>query len=382
MKIVVFGLTITSAWGNGHATTYRSLLRALARRGHTIDFVEKEAEWYRNNRDLPEPEFCNVLLYEDWDQEGRALVRRCSDADALVIGSYFPDAIKAAERLFSAGSRPVFFYDIDTPITFAQLRRRELCPYLDPAMIPQFSAYLSFTGGPLLRELEQLFGAQYAAPLYCSVDPDSHRPVAPQQEFRSELSYLGTYAADRQPKLMRLLNATAEHFPEAHFLVAGATYPEDTAWARNVRQITHISPPDHPAFYCSSRFTLNLTRAEMIAVGYSPSVRLFEASACGAAILSDSWAGLQEFLTPGEEVLLTETTQQVIDVLKHTSEAERAQMGSRARERILTEHTSAHRAEEFESIVSQCALSRARPWSATHPEIERTDLAHPSPTPQ
>jgi spore maturation protein CgeB len=382
MKIVVFGLTITSAWGNGHATTYRSLLRALARRGHKIDFIEKQAEWYRNNRDLPEPDFCNVSLYEDWNQEGRALLRRCSDADAVVIGSYFPDAIAAAEQLFSAGCRHVFFYDIDTPITFAHLRRRELCPYLDPAMIPHFSAYLSFTGGPLLRELEQFFGAQQAVPLYCSVDPDFHRPVAPQQGFRSELSYLGTYAPDRQPKLMTFLNATAEHLPEAHFVVAGATYPEDTAWARNVRHITHISPPDHPAFYCSSRFTLNLTRAEMIAVGYSPSVRLFEASACGAAILSDNWAGLQEFLKPGEEVLLPQTTHQVVDVLKHTTEGERAQMGRRARERILAEHTSAHRAAEFESIVSRCALSRANPWSATHPGIERTDLAHPSATPQ
>jgi spore maturation protein CgeB len=382
MKIVVFGLTITSAWGNGHATTYRSLLRALARRGHRIEFIEKQTEWYRNNRDLPEPEFCKVVLYEDWEREGRSLVRRCSDADAIVIGSYFPDAIHAAEQIFAAGYGPVFFYDIDTPITIAHLRRREPCAYLDPAMIRNFAAYLSFTGGPLLRELEEHFGAQYAAPLYCSVDPDFHHPVRARRQYRCEMSYLGTYAKDRQPKLMTLLNAAAEDMSGAQFVVAGAMYPEEIRWAANVRRIAHVSPPDHPAFYCSSRFTLNLTRAEMIAVGYSPSVRLFEASACGAAILSDNWPGLAEFLTPDEEVLLPQSTDEVVYLLKHTSDLERNRMGRRARERILAEHTSAHRAEEFEAIVSRCGLTPVRRWPVTHAAIGRTDPERLSPVPR
>jgi spore maturation protein CgeB len=356
MKIVVFGLTITSAWGNGHATTYRSLLRALARRGHRIEFIEKDVEWYRGNRDLPQPDFCTVRLYEDWKLDGRALVRRCSDADAIVIGSYFPDAIAAAEKIFAAGYGPVVFYDIDTPITVGKLRRDGCAEYVNAELIPSFSAYLSFTGGPLLRELQTDFGAQQAFPLYCSVDPDLYRPSRARARYRCDLSYLGTYAEDRQPKLTALFNGAASQMPEAKFVVAGAMYPKHLAWGKNVRRITHVPPPDHAAFYSSSRFTLNLTRADMVQAGYSPSVRLFEASASGAAILSDDWPGLPEFLTPGAEVLLPANAEEVCRILRHMTDAERIHIGSRARERILAEHTSTHRAMEFEAIVSHCTV--------------------------
>ncbi len=352
MKIVVYGLTVTSSWGNGHATTYRSLLKALARRGHTIDFVEKDVEWYRSNRDLPEPPFCSVHLYEDWTLSAAGLLALADDADAVVIGSYFPDAIAVTQALAQHGRCPVLFYDIDTPITVAALRAGGRTDYLDAALIPSYAAYLSFTGGPMLQEIEERFGARRAVPFYCSVDPELYQPTSGCAEFTYDLSYLGTYAPDRQPKLMSLLNATAARLPERRFLVAGPQYPDSIAWSPNVERIVHLAPPEHPAFYSSSRFTLNLTRDDMVAAGYSPSVRLFEASACGAAILSDPWLGLDEFLTPGSEVLLPKDATEVADLLEHFSETERAAMGQRARERILAEHTSAHRALQFEEVVS------------------------------
>ncbi len=352
MKIVVFGLTITSAWGNGHATTYRSLLKALARRGHQVTFIEKDLAWYSENRDLPTPSFCTLALYQDWGVSGEALVRACGDADAIIVGSYFPDAIQATEALLSAGLGPLFFYDIDTPVTLAELRARGRTEYLEGAHIAHFDAYLSFTGGPVLGELETRFGARRAIPLYCSVDADLYQPTPVRGVFRCDLSYLGTYAADRQPKLMRLLDQAAELLPESRFLVAGAMYPGETTWAPNVARLTHVPPPDHPAFYSSARFTLNLTRADMVAAGYSPSVRLFEASACGTAILSDDWAGLQEFLTPGQQVLLPRDEHDVRDILVNMSEEERRRFGRDARERILESHTSMHRADQFEAIVS------------------------------
>ena len=354
MKLVVYGLTVTSSWGNGHATTYRSLFKALARRGHTIHFIEKDVEWYRSNRDLPEPPFCNVHLYESWGDDSAPLLALSHDADAVVIGSYFPDAIAATCALAEEQRCPLLFYDIDTPITMSQLRARGASEYLEAALIPQYGAYLSFTGGPTLHELEQRFGAQRAIGFYCSVDPDMYHPTPVRDEFRCDLSYLGTYAADRQPKLMRLLNTTATQSPQHTFIVAGPQYPAGTAWASNVRRIIHLSPPEHPSFYSSSRFTLNLTREDMVAAGYSPSVRLFEASACGAAILSDAWTGLGEFLTPGEEILLPHSPEDVLRMLRDFSDAERTQLGKRARERILAEHTSEHRAAQFEDIVSQC----------------------------
>lgn len=358
MKIVIFGLTLTSSWGNGHATTYRSLVKALARLGHRIDFVEKDVEWYRSNRDMPHSEYCTIQLYDQWEQAAEKLLRLSADADVVVVGSYFPDAKAATEALLEQGSAPVLFYDIDTPITMAKLRAEGRTEYLDAAAIPRYAAYLSFTGGPALRELEERFGAPRAVAFYCSVDPELYMPAPERELYRCDLSYLGTYAADRQPNLDLYLNGPAGLLPEKEFLVAGPQYPQDLKWPGNVRRMFHVYPGDHPAFYCSSRFTLNLTRADMVAAGYSPSVRLFEASACGAAIISDSWTGLEEFLTPGEEILLPEDARGVAEILTAMPESERVRLGQRARERILAEHTADHRARQFEQIVAQCYAAR------------------------
>ena len=354
MKIVVLGLTITSSWGNGHATTYRALLRALAARGHRIEFIEKDVEWYRSNRDLPHPEFCSVHLYDAWDSSAAALLQISADADAVVVGSYFSDAVAATSGLLEQARCPLLFYDIDTPITLQRLRNEGGTEYLEADLIPGYSAYLSFTGGPALAELEKNFGAQRAVPFFCSVDPDLYQPTPHRAEFRCDLSYLGTYAEDRQAKLDRLLSGAASLLPKKDFLVAGPQYPEHISWPPNVRRMVHISPPGHPAFFSSSRFTLNLTRDAMVAAGYSPSVRLFEASACGAAIISDNWVGLDHFLTPGEEVLVPADAVELTYMLEHMSEAERKRIGQRARDRILAEHTSEHRAVEFEQIIAEC----------------------------
>lgn len=358
MKFVFFGLTITSSWGNGHGTTYRSLLKALAARGHRLQFVENDVEWYRSNRDMPEPEFCSVALYDDWAQDARRLKALARDADAIVIGSYFPDAVTATRELLEDGHETILFYDIDTPITIQRLRTDGRAEYLDPELIPHYAAYLSFTGGPILREIESRFGSPWAVPFYCSVDADAYKPRPVRKEFECALSYLGTYAKDRQPKLEILLNESARLTPEQRFIVAGPQYPSEITWPKNVERIIHLSPPEHPTFYSSSRFTLNLTRDDMVAAGYSPSVRLFEASACGAAILSDSWTGLDEFLTPGEEVLLPRDAQEVKAILEGMPEHDRLRMGQRARQRILDQHTSVHRAAQFEEVVERCAARR------------------------
>jgi spore maturation protein CgeB len=350
MKIVILGLSITSSWGNGHATTYRSLCRALAKRGHTISFWEKDVPWYRSARDLPNPGYCKAQLYEHWHATEPKILADTSDADAVVLGSYFGDGIKAADALLSSCPAPVLFYDIDTPITMAALESKGGCEYLRSDQLSGFSAYLSFSGGRVLERLESTFGAQEAIAFYCSVDTDAYRDTGKAKTPSCDLSYLGTYSPDRQEKLHRLLGLPAQELPNQEFVVAGSQYPQ-MKWPRNVTWIEHIPPPEHPAFYSSSRYTLNLTRLDMVHAGFSPSVRLFEAAACGAAIISDAWEGLDEFLTPDSEVLVVEQTQEVVEILSHVREAERRQMGAASRERILASHTSQHRAEQFERIV-------------------------------
>lgn len=356
MKIVIYGLTITSSWGNGHATTYRSLAKALSAKGHQIHFIEKDVEWYRNNRDMPHPPYCSVHLYDSWSKHLRDI---SVDADAVIVGSYFPDAIPLTHELLDADLGPLFFYDIDTPITLSRLRACGHTDYLDAGLIPHFSAYLSFTGGPTLQELRDCFGSPNPVPFYCSVDTDLYSPAAPSNRYKCDLSYLGTYAADRQSMLDRFINGSASLLPSMQFLVAGSQYPKDCAWPSNVGRIIHISPREHASFYSSSRFTLNLTRADMVAAGYSPSVRLFEAAACGAPLLSDNWLGLDEFLAPGEEILIPVDEYEVASILRHFPERDRKLLAARARERILSCHTAEHRAAQFEAIVAGCYAGKA-----------------------
>ena len=350
MKIVICGLSITSSWGNGHATTYRALTRALRARGHDVVFFERDLEWYASNRDMPEPPFCRVHIYEHWQDIANLLRRELDETDVAMVGSFFPDGIKAIDAMLDSGSGVKAFYDIDTPITVSQLRAGN-AEYLRRDQIPDFNVYFSFTGGPTLSELQNRFGARRAVPLYCSFDPDRYRWREPDLRYQCDLSYMGTYAPDRQAKLEEFLCKPARHLSEKEFLLAGPQYPTDTAWPKNVRRIVHLEPEFHPYFYSSSLFTLNLTRDAMVEAGYSPSVRLFEAAGCGSAIISDEWPGLDTFFNPKEEILLARSSADVISCLKNVGENEARQIGLRAQGRVMAEHSAQRRAIEFEEIV-------------------------------
>lgn len=360
MKLVFLGLSITSSWGNGHATTYRGLCRALAARGHRVVFYEWDAPWYSGaHRDLP-PEACDyaeIRLFEDWNAARGELRRELADADAALLGSYFRPGIAAADFLAQEYDGPRLYYDIDTPITVRAYRDEGAAEYLRADQVPSFDVYFSFTGGPVLRELETRYGSPRAVPLYCAVDPTNHVRTPAWPEFACALGYMGTYAPDRQPGVESLLNEPARQRPELDFIVAGPQYPADIRWPANVRRYDHLPPADHAAFYSSNRLTLNVTREEMRRWGWSPSVRIFEAAACGAAIVSDRWEGLDRFLEPGTEVLLPETPGDVVAYLD-LSDAEVRAIGEAARERILSSHTNAARAEEFEAELER-VLQRA-----------------------
>jgi spore maturation protein CgeB len=357
VKIVICGLSITSSWGNGHATTFRALARALHARGHELIFFERDVEWYASNRDMPAPPFCQVHIYEQFSDIRTLLRRELNRADVAMVGSFFPDGVKAIDEMLESNAGVKTFYDIETPITFSKLREDE-AEYLRREQVPGFDVYFSFTGGPMLREIETRFGAARAVPLYCSFDPDRYRSLQPDVRYQCDLSYMGTYAADRQIKLDELFCAPARLLPEKQFVIAGPQYPASFALSKNVRRIIHLEPEFHPYFYSSSRFTLNLTRDEMVRAGYSPSVRLFEAAGCGAAIISDWWPGIETFFTQGEEMILARASSDVIATLLNLGEREARGIGRRAQERVLAEHSARRRAAQFEEIVGSTSMLR------------------------
>lgn len=346
MKLVVLGLSLGSSWGNGHATTYRALLKAFAARGHDILFLEREVPWYAGDyRDLPAPDFCRLNYYADLDD----LTRWQADiaaADAVIVGSYVPQGVDVARYVQQQAKGRTAFYDIDTPVTLAKLARGDF-EYLSPDVIPGYDVYLSFTGGPTLDRLEREFGSPAARALYCSVDTQAYRPLDVPKTW--DLTYLGTYSDDRQPTLTRLLIDVARAAPHRRFAVAGPQYPADIDWPANVERIEHLPPAKHAAFYSASRFTLNVTRADMIAAGWSPSVRLFEAAACGTPIISDRWEGLDTIFAADSEIILADTTNDVVAALDRDAAA----IGQAARARVLSAHSADTRAIELETYLRE-----------------------------
>ncbi len=352
LRIVIIGLSITSSWGNGHATTYRGLVRSLTRRGHDVLFLEHDKPWYAANRDMPRPPFGRTCLYQSIDDLRARFSHEVRDADAVVVGSYVPEGSSVGQWVTGLARGVTAFYDIDTPVTLAALDRGD-CEYLSPSLIPRYDRYLSFTGGPTLRLIERRYGSPRALPLYCSFDPDLYHPCTdrPRPAARWALGYLGTYSPDRQPTVDRLLLQPARRLADRRFAVAGPQYPSDIDWPPDVDRIHHIAPAGHRGFYCDQRFTLNVTRADMIRAGWSPSVRLFEAAACGVPIISDHWEGLTDFFTPGIEIITASTPHDVIAALVDMPDHQRHAIASAARAKSLSCHTADHRAAELEGYL-------------------------------
>jgi spore maturation protein CgeB len=350
MKLVIFGLTVSSSWGNGHATIWRGLLRALIRRGHHVVFFERDVPYYAAHRDQHDLPGGTLELYSDWDEIRPSAERCLADADVAMVTSYCPDGSAATDLVLESSTALRTFYDLDTPVTLAELRAGRPLTYIGPRGLKDFDLVFSYTGGRALEALRDELGARNFLPLYGSVDPEVHKPVPAADDFRADLSYLGTYAADRQRALERLFIEPARRLPQLRFLIGGAQYPQDFPWTSNIHFVWHIPPPMHPAFYCSSRLTLNVTRSAMARMGYCPSGRLFEAAACGVPIVSDWWEGLDEFFTPNQEILVAHSSDDSVRALE-LSDEELNRIARAARERALSQHTAEQRASEFEAAV-------------------------------
>lgn len=346
--LVILGLSLSSSWGNGHATTYRALIRSLHRHGRRVLFLERDKPWYSSNRDLQNPEYCDLAFYNSPEELSTNWRNEIESAEAVIVGSYVPEGVVVARLVLEMAPGKVAFYDIDTPVTLSKLDQDDF-EYLTPDLIPSFSAYLSFSGGLALEILKEKYEARRAEPLYCSVDIRHYYPEDLGAKW--DLGYLGTYSKDRQPPLDSRLIQAAARWKGGRFVVAGPQFPAEITWPANVQRIEHLAPGLHRAFYNEQRFTLNITRNSMVRLGHSPSVRLFEAAACGTPIISDYWRGLEDFFVPGKEILISESPDQTNAYLIEMSEEQRREVAGRALKKVLSAHTSDHRARELETLL-------------------------------
>jgi spore maturation protein CgeB len=345
VKVVFLGLTITSSPGTSHATNYRGLVRELVSRGHDVLFCERDVPWYENTRELRELRGSQLCLYRSPDELAQLVGEQIAAADLVIVGSDIPDAVSVAEYVLQTAEGRTAFYDMDTPVTLSKLDGGD-CEYLTTTLVPRFDIYLSSTGGPTLRRLEAEYGARRAIPFYCLVDPRGFLSVASRPCW--DLGHLATYSEDRQSRLEALLLSPARALRARRFVVAGPEYPETITWPANVARIRQVSQARHAVFYGAQRFTLNVTRDPMRAAGWSPSMRLFEAAACGTAIITDDWPGLEQFFVPEKEILVAQSADDVLRALVETSVEARLSMAARARQRVLREHTATRRVDQLE----------------------------------
>lgn len=345
VKITIFGLTISSSWGNGHATPYRAIIKALHRQGHQIHFFEKDVPYYRSRRDFDSAPYCQLHLYPEWAEIRKVALSEADSSDVVLTASYLPEGRRINDEVLDLGHALKVFYDLDTPVTLAALGAGN-AEYLSPGQLSEFDLVLSFTGGPILAELENRYGVRMARPLYGCVDPDDYYRVKPSPDFQCDLSYMGTYAAGRQEKVDSLFLGPARLHPEKQFVLAGSLYPYGWQWPGNVRRIEHVALREHPRFYSSSRITLNITRAEMAKWGWCPSGRFFEAAACGTPVITDWWEGLDWFFDVAGDLLVVDRPEHMEQAMA-MSDADLSALARQARQRTLDDHTGQVRARQL-----------------------------------
>ncbi len=378
LDIAFFGSSLVSAYWNGAATYYRGVLRALARRGHRITFYEPDAYGRQQHRDIPDPDWARVVVYPGEGEEGvfRAL-EAARAADLVVKASGVGVFDQLLEREVLALQRPgtiVVFWDVDAPATLERLRDDPADPFR--ALIPRYDLVFTYGGGdPVVGEYGAL-GARSCVPIYNAVDPETHYPVAADPRFEADLGFLGHRLPDREARVDEFFLGVAARLPRHRFLLGGNGW-EDKPMPVNVRYLGHVYSGDHNAFNCSPRAVLNINRASMARTGYSPPTRIFEAAGAGACIITDRWAGIEEFLEPNREVLVASDGADVASQLEGLTAERAVVIGRAALERVLAEHTYTRRAAAVERALDALVAvpSRSGPAAAPSP-LQQSSPSH------
>jgi spore maturation protein CgeB len=352
MRISFFGSSLVSAYWNGACTYYRGIIRSLHRLGHEVTFYEPNALDRQRHRDIDDPEWARIVVYEvDDDAAVRDVVAGAADVDVLVKASgvgVYDEVLEEAVLDSRRHGSLVIFWDVDAPATLTRLETDSSDRLR--SLIPEYDLVLTYGGGDRVVGRYEAVGAQRCIPIYNALDPDTHHPVAPQRRFAADLSALVNRLPDREARVEEFFFSAVEALADRRFVLAGAGW-EDRVGQTNLSYLGHLPPRDHNAFNCSTLAVLNITRDSMVRNGFSPATRVFEAAGAGACLLSDEWEGIEQFLTPGQEVVVCSTGSEVASALVGLDPELARQIGRRARERVLTEHTYAHRAREVEQVL-------------------------------
>ena len=352
MNIAFFGSSLVSAYWNGAATYYRGVVRALHARGHRVTFYEPDAYGRQQHRDIPDPDYARVVVYPgDHDDAAYRALEQARGADLVVkasgVGVYDALLEREVPRLRGPATR-VAFWDVDAPATLQRLRDDPADPFR--ALVPAYDVVFTYGGGDPVVAAYSALGARGCAPIYNALDPDTHHPAAPDPRFRSDCVLLANRLPDREARIAEFFFRAAEHAPGRRFLLGGSGW-DDHPTPPNVGYLGHVYTADHNAVNCSALAVLNVHRDSMVANGWSPATRLFEAAGAGACQITDAWRGIEAFLEPDTEVLVAADGAAVAEHVAALTPARAQRVGQAARRRVLAEHTYAHRAAQVEAVL-------------------------------
>jgi spore maturation protein CgeB len=360
--IAMFGSSLVSAYWNGAATYYRGIIRNLHARGFQVTFFEPDAYERQRHRDLDDPDWARVVVYEATAAGVAAALETASDADILIKASgvgVFDEWLEAEIPLLGAAlGKPTVFWDVDAPATLQRMRENAGDPFL--SQVGRYDLILTYGGGPRVvgEYLER--GARACVPIYNALDPQTHFPVPPEARFAGDLAFLGNRLPDRETRVAAFFLAPARALPQLRFVLGGSGWDRNVALSANVKYVGHVYTRDHNAFNCSSRAVININRDSMATTGYSPPTRVFEAAGAGACLICDAWRGIEHFLEPDDEVLAVESGADVAAILPRLTPELARQIGHAARRRILAHHTYAHRAAQVHRLLAGEADSGMR----------------------
>ena len=353
MNIAFFGSSLVSAYWNGAATYYRGVIRALNRLGHEITFYEPDAYDRQKHRDIPDPDWARVVVYPASEDGVLRALEQARGADLLVktsgVGVY-DELLESAVLQVKHPKTLVCFWDVDAPVTLERVNGDQTDSFRQ--LIPRYDLILTYGGGEAVVRAYKALGAKTCVPVYNALDPDTHHAVSPDARFVCDLALLANRLPDREARVEEFFFDVAHGLPNHRFILGGSGWA-DKAMPSNVNYVGHIYTRDHNAFNCSARTVLNVNRDSMASYGFSPPTRIFEAAGAASCLITDSWEGIDTFLEPDREVLVAKSGDDVIRHLRTLGLTRAKQIGAAARQRVLTEHTYQHRAQQLQQLLDR-----------------------------
>ena len=351
LNIAFFGSSLVSAYWNGAATYYRGIVRALHERGHQVTFYEPDAYDRQQNRDMEDPDWAKVVVYEATEEAAYKCLQQAAEADMVVKASgvgVFDELLEREVLKLQTEERLVVFWDVDAPATLDRVHHNPEDPFLP--LIPQYDMVLTYGGGDPVVAAYEALGAKKCVPIYNALDTATHFPVEPNERFNCDLAFLGNRLPDREARVEEFFLKPAAAMPDKKFIIGGSGWG-DKPMSTNVTYIGHVYTNDHNAFNCTPKAVLNISRESMARYGFSPATRVFEAAGAGACIITDYWEGIDFFFEPGTEILVAKSGEEVAEILANLTADKAKSIGKAAYQKVLDAHTYSHRAEQLEKLL-------------------------------